>query len=136
MARRLHVLGRPLPLPPEEVRLRGGRHSEHRDADAIGHHYDVGNEFYALVLGPSMTYSCARFTEADTDLTTAQAAKHELVCRKLGLPERAGRASSTSGVAGVRWRSTRRHITTSRSWASRSPRHRRSRPAGVWPRRA
>jgi cyclopropane-fatty-acyl-phospholipid synthase len=89
-ARRLQLVGRPLPPPPEEARLHGGRHSERRDAEAISHHYDVGNEFYALVLGPSMTYSCARFVSADTDLTAAQAAKHELVCRKLGLPDRPG----------------------------------------------
>ena len=31
-----------------------------RDAAAIAHHYDVANDFYELVLGPSMTYSCAR----------------------------------------------------------------------------
>jgi cyclopropane-fatty-acyl-phospholipid synthase len=84
-ARRLGVLGRPLPPPPEEARLNGGVHSLRRDAAAIGHHYDVGNDFYRLVLGPSMTYSCARFVDAHTDLTTAQAAKHDLVCRKLGL---------------------------------------------------
>jgi cyclopropane-fatty-acyl-phospholipid synthase len=89
-ARRLQLVGRPLPPPPEEARLHGGRHSERRDAAAISHHYDVGNDFYELVLGPSMTYSCARFVTADTDLTTAQAAKHELVCRKLGLPDRPG----------------------------------------------
>ncbi len=89
-ARRLQLVGRPLPPPPEEARLHGGRHSERRDAEAISHHYDVGNDFYALVLGPSMTYSCARFVEPDTDLTTAQAAKHELICRKLGLPDRPG----------------------------------------------
>ena len=89
-ARRLQLLGRPLPPPPEEARLHGGRHSERRDAEAISHHYDVGNDFYALVLGPSMTYSCARFVEPDTDLTAAQAAKHELICRKLGLPDRPG----------------------------------------------
>jgi cyclopropane-fatty-acyl-phospholipid synthase len=84
-ARRLGVLGRPLPPPPEEARLHGGRHSLRRDAAAIGHHYDVGNDFYRLVLGPAMTYSCARFVDADTDLTTAQSAKHDLICRKLGL---------------------------------------------------
>ena len=90
-ARRLGVLGRPLPAPPEEVHLHGGRrHSEHRDAEAIGHHYDVGNDFYELVLGPSMTYSCARFAGTDSDLTAAQAAKHELVCRKLGLHDLRG----------------------------------------------
>jgi cyclopropane-fatty-acyl-phospholipid synthase len=51
----------------------------------VGHHYDVGNDFYRLVLGPSMTYSCARFTTPDASLEEAQAAKHELICRKLGL---------------------------------------------------
>jgi cyclopropane-fatty-acyl-phospholipid synthase len=56
----------------------------------VGHHYDVGNDFYRLVLGPTMTYSCARFVEAESTLEQAQAAKHELICRKLGLHERPG----------------------------------------------
>ena len=56
----------------------------------VSHHYDVGNEFYRLVLGPSMTYSCARFVTDDTTLEEAQAAKHELICRKLGLDRRPG----------------------------------------------
>ena len=63
-ARQLGVLGRPLPPPPFEARLRGGRHSARRDAAAIQHHYDVGNDFYRLMLGPAMTYSCARFVDA------------------------------------------------------------------------
>lgn len=88
-AKRVGALGRPLPPPPEEARLHGWRHSLRRDASAIGHHYDVGNDFYRLVLGPVMTYSCARFTQPDTTLEEAQHAKHELVCRKLGLHERA-----------------------------------------------
>ena len=69
---------------------RGRRHTKQRDADAIHHHYDVGNDFYRMVLGPAMTYSCARFVEPTMDLAAAQAAKHELVCRKLGLHERPG----------------------------------------------
>lgn len=93
-ARRLGVLGPPLPPPEEETRLEGWRHglrhSPGRDSKAISHHYDVGNEFYRLVLGPSMTYSCARFAEPACTLEDAQAAKHELVCRKLGLHERSG----------------------------------------------
>jgi cyclopropane-fatty-acyl-phospholipid synthase len=89
-ARRLGAVGRPLPPPPEEARPRGRRHSTARDADVVGHHYDVGNEFYRLVLGPSMTYSCARFADPSTSLTEAQASKHDLVCRKLGLHERTG----------------------------------------------
>jgi cyclopropane-fatty-acyl-phospholipid synthase len=89
-ARRLGAIGRPLPNPPEEARPAGRRHTPARDAAAISHHYDVSNDFYRLVLGPSMTYSCARFVKDDTDLESAQDAKHELICRKLGLHENNG----------------------------------------------
>jgi len=89
-AKRLGAVGWPLPPPPEEARPRGRRHSAGRDADVVGHHYDVGNDFYRLVLGPSMTYSCARFADPSMSLTEAQASKHDLVCRKLGLHERRG----------------------------------------------
>ncbi len=37
-----------------------------------------------------MTYSCARFAHDDATLEEAQAAKHELVCRKLGLDRHPG----------------------------------------------
>ena len=50
---------KPMSPPPEEARLRGIRHSRKRDAAAISHHYDVSNDFYRIVLGPSLTYSCA-----------------------------------------------------------------------------
>jgi cyclopropane-fatty-acyl-phospholipid synthase len=76
---------RPLPPPPEEARLSGRRHSRERDAAAIAHHYDVSNDFYRIVLGPSLTYSCALWSDDTATLEDAQAAKHELVCRKLGL---------------------------------------------------
>ena len=89
-AKRVGALGRPLPPPPEEARLHGWRHSLKRDATAIGHHYDVGNDFYRLVLGPTMTYSCARFAQPDFTLEDAQTAKHDLICRKLGLHEHPG----------------------------------------------
>lgn len=78
-------IGTPPPAPAEETLPRGIRHSLQRDRQAIHHHYDVGNEFYELVLGPAMTYSCARFVEPGATLVDAQAAKHELICRKLGL---------------------------------------------------
>ena len=84
-AARLGILGPPPRHPAEEARLRGGRHSKARDAAAIAHHYDVGNDFYRLVLGESMTYSCARFVSPDATLEEAQAAKYDLICRKLGL---------------------------------------------------
>ena len=71
--------------PPEEVRLRGRRHSRSRDAAAIAHHYDVSGDFYRLVLGPTMTYSCAVWEDPSVGLDAAQEAKYDLICRKLGL---------------------------------------------------
>ncbi|MGK5112905.1 class I SAM-dependent methyltransferase [Geodermatophilus sp. CPCC 205506] len=86
-AARLGALGPEPAPPPEEVRLRrfGRRHSRARDAAAIAHHYDVSNDFYALVLGSSMVYSCAVWESPATGLDAAQEAKLDLVCRKLGL---------------------------------------------------
>jgi cyclopropane-fatty-acyl-phospholipid synthase len=75
---------RPAP-PPQERTLNGRRHSKHRDADAIHHHYDVSNQFYSWVLGPSMAYTCAVFPSSDSSLEIAQEEKFDLVCRKLGL---------------------------------------------------
>jgi cyclopropane-fatty-acyl-phospholipid synthase len=94
--RLLNELGGPrllvprIPPPPQEVRinrrwLSGKRHSKQRDASAISHHYDVSNTFYEWVLGPSMTYTCACFPRPDASLEEAQAYKHDLVARKLGL---------------------------------------------------
>lgn len=84
-AARLGALGtRPAP-PAEEANVRGRLHSKRRDASAISHHYDVGNDFYRLFLGTTMTYSCAYFETEDATLDEAQTAKHDLVCRKLGL---------------------------------------------------
>ncbi|MDT9691158.1 cyclopropane-fatty-acyl-phospholipid synthase family protein [Streptomyces sp. P9(2023)] len=78
----------PPPAPPaEEMRRRtGSRHSKRRDKQAISHHYDVGNDFYALVLGPSMVYSCAYWTDGGT-LEDAQRDKLDLIARKLNLKE-------------------------------------------------
>ena len=89
-AYRLGALGPPLPAPPEEATTRGRLHSKSRDAQAVRHHYDVSNEFYAMVLGPSMTYSCARFAPGADTLEAAQESKHDLICRKLGLREATG----------------------------------------------
>jgi cyclopropane-fatty-acyl-phospholipid synthase len=105
-------LTRPPRIPASELRPRGRRHSRARDARAVRHHYEVSNEFFALFLDESMTYSCALFSRAldapgETwgalprgageprspeergvlTLEQAQEAKRELVCRKLGLHE-------------------------------------------------
>jgi cyclopropane-fatty-acyl-phospholipid synthase len=81
-----------LPLPPapprEEVSRRRRRlHTKRTDKRAVSHHYDVGNDFYEIVLGPSMVYSCAYWERAEGGYTLedAQRDKLELVCRKLAL---------------------------------------------------
>jgi cyclopropane-fatty-acyl-phospholipid synthase len=76
----------PQESPPQWLRLVNGlRHTRSRDARAISHHYDVSNAFYEIVLGPSMTYSCGVWENPDRTLDQAQAAKYELVARKLAL---------------------------------------------------
>jgi cyclopropane-fatty-acyl-phospholipid synthase len=71
--------------PSTELLLRGERHSPARDAEAIRYHYDVGNEFFALFLDESMTYSCALFSRGAQTLAEAQRAKLELIAQKLEL---------------------------------------------------
>ena len=80
-------LTRPPRIPASELRPRGRRHSKERDERAVRHHYDVSNEFFALFLDESMTYSCALFSRGASTLKEAQAAKRELVCTKLKLRE-------------------------------------------------
>ncbi|AVH61385.1 MULTISPECIES: SAM-dependent methyltransferase [Streptomyces] len=93
------MAGPPLPPAPprEEVRRRHHLHTKRSDKRAISHHYDVGNDFYETVLGPSMVYSCAywAFHDAHHDapqnaspegtLEDAQRDKLELIASKLGL---------------------------------------------------
>ncbi|GAA3864588.1 cyclopropane-fatty-acyl-phospholipid synthase family protein [Saccharothrix violaceirubra] len=84
-ALRLRAIG-PRPAPPgEEARLSGRLHTRRRDAAAISHHYDLSNEFYRLVLDPSMAYSCGYFVSPESTVEQAQHAKLDLVCHKLGL---------------------------------------------------
>jgi cyclopropane-fatty-acyl-phospholipid synthase len=72
-------------LPAIELILQGERHSEARDAAAVRYHYDVGNEFFALFLDASMTYSCAIFSRGAQTLEDAQRDKLELIATKLDL---------------------------------------------------
>ncbi|GAA3303622.1 class I SAM-dependent methyltransferase [Dactylosporangium vinaceum] len=84
---------RPPPPPPQEstpgwkraLAGLGLRHAKGRDAEAIHHHYDVSNRFYEMVLGPSMTYTCAVYRSESDTLEQAQANKYDLVAGKLAL---------------------------------------------------
>src|SRR3989475_9751964 len=67
---------------------RGGvvrRRSREADANAIAHHYDVSNDFYALFVDRLMLYPCAYYRDPDGKLEQAQRDKLDLVCRKLEL---------------------------------------------------
>jgi cyclopropane-fatty-acyl-phospholipid synthase len=80
------------PAPPaSQARVRGRLHSKLRDRRAISHHYDLSNEFYSLILDPSMAYSSGywRSTDPSSDpeygVAHAQRDKLDLVCQKVGL---------------------------------------------------
>lgn len=83
----LGALGPPPPTPRSEARPTGRLHSVRRDAAVLSHHYDLSNDFYALLLDDTMAYSCAYWTDdAPPDaLAAAQRAKLDLICRKLAL---------------------------------------------------
>jgi cyclopropane-fatty-acyl-phospholipid synthase len=72
-------------VPAMELQPKGARHSILRDKRAVTHHYNLSNEYFALFLDESMTYSCAIFSRGATTLEEAQRTKLDLVCAKLGL---------------------------------------------------
>ncbi|QKW10467.1 class I SAM-dependent methyltransferase [Streptomyces sp. NA04227] len=73
--------------PGSRARLKGPLHSRARDRAAIGHHYDLSNAFYQLLLDETMAYSCGYWTSERAGYTgvDAQHDKLELICRKLAL---------------------------------------------------
>ncbi len=92
VAARLGAFGAPLPPPTTQARMRGRLHSLSRDQAAISHHYDTSNDFYRLILDPSMAYSCAYWepSQANCTLAEAQSDKLDRICHKIGLHERPG----------------------------------------------
>jgi cyclopropane-fatty-acyl-phospholipid synthase len=83
----LGAIGLPPQPPASQARLRGRLHTKARDRGAIEHHYNLSNDFYALILDPQMAYSCGYWTSDDAGYTVedAQRDKLDLVCRKLGI---------------------------------------------------
>jgi cyclopropane-fatty-acyl-phospholipid synthase len=73
--------------------------------DNIHHHYDIGNEFYALWLGSTMAYTCAYYPTPAAGLEEAQVAKMDHVCRKLRL-----RSGETVVEAGCGWGTLALHM--------------------------
>ncbi|MCU0587954.1 MAG: cyclopropane-fatty-acyl-phospholipid synthase family protein [Syntrophobacteraceae bacterium] len=61
------------------------RNTENGSLANIAAHYDLGNEFYALFLDETLTYSCGIFEGPDSTLEQASRAKYDRICRKLRL---------------------------------------------------
>ena len=51
----------------------------------VAAHYDLGNEFFALFLDPTLTYSCGVFENGANTLEQASVEKYDRLCRKLDL---------------------------------------------------
>jgi len=81
----LPKMGQPRPTDTTAAKMHGLLHSKERDRQAISHHYDRSNDFFALWLDPRMVYSPAYFATPDEDLETAQERKLDYICRKLRL---------------------------------------------------
>ena len=81
------AFGKAPQLPDSQARVRGRLHSKLRDRRAISHHYDLSNEFYSLILDPSMAYSSGywRSDSPSYGVADAQRDKLDLVCQKIGL---------------------------------------------------
>lgn len=76
---------RPIPMMIQALRHRFFNLQTMKRAWQVGEeHYDLGNDFYAAMLDPRMTYTCGYWQDAST-LAEAQEAKLDLICRKLQL---------------------------------------------------
>ena len=51
----------------------------------IAAHYDLGNDFFSLMLDDTLTYSCGIFERTDSTLRDASIAKIDRICQKLQL---------------------------------------------------
>lgn len=71
--------------PAAKLRYLLSRNSRLGAKRNISAHYDLGNDFFELMLDPTMTYSCGAFERADASLEEASVAKIDRLCRKLGL---------------------------------------------------
>lgn len=77
-------LGR-LIRPAAMMKYRRDRNSRRGAKRNISAHYDLGNDFFALMLDPTMTYSCGVFDTDASSLEDASVAKIDRLCRKLEL---------------------------------------------------
>jgi cyclopropane-fatty-acyl-phospholipid synthase len=75
----------PARIPLQAMQGIRARNTRTRSRHDIAAHYDLGNEFFALMLDETMMYSSAYFPSRGMTLAQASRAKLELVCDKLDL---------------------------------------------------
>jgi cyclopropane-fatty-acyl-phospholipid synthase len=78
-------------------------------------HYDLGNDFFALFLDPTLTYSCAYYSHPDDSLAEAQTQKLDRICQKLRLEPGARVLEIGTGWGSFAFHAARRygcHVTT------------------------
>ncbi len=88
------------------------RVDKERDRSNIRAHYDLGNDFYSLMLDETMMYSCAFFADARTSLHDASVAKLEKLCAKLDLGPQDHVLEIGSGWGGFALHAASRHGCT------------------------
>jgi cyclopropane-fatty-acyl-phospholipid synthase len=100
--------------------LRAGLHWLNRNTRAgsernIAAHYDLGNDFFRLMLDETMAYSCAIFPSPSASLYEAQLAKFERVCWTLDLKPGERLVEIGTGWGGLAIHAARHygvHVTT------------------------
>ncbi|MGA2929627.1 MAG: cyclopropane-fatty-acyl-phospholipid synthase family protein [Solirubrobacteraceae bacterium] len=75
----------PLRWPLQRAGALVRRSTRRRRRCDVAAHYDLGNELFALMLDPTMSYSCAVFEHDAMTLEQAQLTKLERVCEQLDL---------------------------------------------------
>ena len=89
----------------------------------IAAHYDLGNDFFELILDETRMYSCGLFADSDSTMFDASTAKNELICRKLKLTPQDHLLEIGTGWGGFALHAARNHgcrVTTTTICANNS----------------
>jgi cyclopropane-fatty-acyl-phospholipid synthase len=129
--RGLSLLRRPLDLAFALLRRNSRRGARRNIAD----HYDLGNDFFALMLDPTLTYSSAVWDAPGATLEEAQTRKLDLLCARLRLRPEDHLLEIGTGWGSLALHAARRHgcrvTTTTLSAAQHALASERVRAAGL-----
>lgn len=105
----------PVRIPLQLLRALIRPVTRNRSRRDIAAHYDLGNELFALMLDPTLSYSCAVFDRQGMTLEQAQLAKLERICQKLKLAPNDSLLEIGTGWGGLACYAARTrgcHVTT------------------------